>query len=294
MASQTRHFSTFANDAGNGGSGNWTNMSNAGAEDGVFASVPLDCAISKRLKATDGGFTLPSSNIDGVLIEYKVSSDGVGNVITDGVVVYKAGSVFFSPIPPGDAWTDTPTYHTIGGASDLLGHSWAYTDFNNSGFGIGISASEQCSDTDNGYIDDVRVTVYYTEVADAPVLSVTGVADNGTYAFGSVPVNADTSRGLVFQNTGTSQDTFGTLSISGTGFSIYALTNPSGTTLAAAASVTVYIVCNFATTGAKTGTLTIPSNDAASPYVINLTATAVAARRTSTGIGLGLGLGIGI
>lgn len=105
-----------------------------------------------------------------------------------------------------------------------------------------------------------------------PLLSVTGTADNGTYDFGSTPINTPITNTFTIANYGGSSDVLGTLSISGTGWSITG-TNPSGQTIIPAQSTTVTVTGNFASSGSKTGILTIPSNDAASPYVINLAAT---------------------
>jgi len=123
-------------------------------------------------------------------------------------------------------------------------------------------------------------------VLTMPTLEVTGTADDGTYAFGSVAVDTPTSHQFTIENIGDGSDTLGTLSISGTGWSIDAVDNPSGDALAASGTTTVTVIGNFATTGAKTGILTIPSNDAASPYVINLTAMTVAAASASSGFSI--------
>ena len=122
---------------------------------------------------------------------------------------------------------------------------------------------------------------FYTQLN--PTLAVTGTADNGTYAYGNVATNEATSHQFTITNTGDGSDTLGTLTISGTGWSIDAADNPSGDPLAASGTTTVTVIGNFATAGEKTGILTIPSNDAASPYVVNLTATAVASGLTILG-----------
>lgn len=110
----------------------------------------------------------------------------------------------------------------------------------------------------------------------APTLAVTGTADNGTYAYGNVATNEATSHQFTITNTGDGSDTLGTLTISGDGWSIDAADNPSGDALAASGTTTVTVIGNFTTAGEKSGILTIPSNDANSPYVINLTAVALA------------------
>lgn len=115
-----------------------------------------------------------------------------------------------------------------------------------------------------------------TYTVATPTLAVTGTADNGTYAYGNVATNEATSHQFTITNTGDGSDTLGTLTISGDGWSIDAADDPSGDPLAASGTTTVTVIGNFTTAGAKAGILTIPSNDASSPYVINLTAMALA------------------
>lgn len=126
----------------------------------------------------------------------------------------------------------------------------------------------------DGANGQVRLT-YTAGPPPAPTLEVTGTADNGTYDYGSVAVNEEVSHQFTIENTGDGEDTLGTLTISGDGWSIDAADNPSGDPLAASGTTTVTVIGTFATAGEKTGILTIPSDDADSPYVVNLTATAV-------------------
>lgn len=93
-----------------------------------------------------------------------------------------------------------------------------------------------------------------------------------SYDFGDVELNTPDSEQFVISNTGSADLVIGTVSISGTGFSIDAGDDPSDDTIASGSSGTVTVDAEFTTGGAKTGQLSIPSNDADSPYVIDLTA----------------------
>lgn len=123
--------------------------------------------------------------------------------------------------------------------------------------------------TNDGTTNDVdAVTVNVV----APDLSVS-VADGGSYDFGAIAADdAAESEQFTLENSGDASLTLGTLSVSG-GFAIDAGDDPSGDSIAAGATGTVTVNANFGTNGAKAGVLTIPSNDADSPYVIHLTAT---------------------
>lgn len=110
-----------------------------------------------------------------------------------------------------------------------------------------------------------------------PVLAVTGVGSGESpgYDFGDVFVNGESTHQFTIVNRGEATSNLGTLSISGTGYSIDVGDNPSGTTIASEASRTVTVKLTAPTTGTKTGILTIPSDDSSSPYIINLTANAL-------------------
>lgn len=199
---------------------------------------------------------------------------------------------------PTDKWGLTPSQaqvvaSTFGSAVQITqgaGYYWGVVKNVSSGVpegsaidGLEVRVKGYVTEIEPGFndiqIDHVQVKIYYTEGGGAPSLSVIGVADNGTYAYGNVPVNTPTSHQFTITNTGDGADELGTLTISGDGWSIDAADDPSGDPLAASGTTTVTVVGTFATAGEKTGILTIPSDDAASPYVINLTATAVSSAR---------------
>lgn len=123
--------------------------------------------------------------------------------------------------------------------------------------------------TDTAAAEDTAVV---TISVVAPDLSTT-VESGGTFDFGTVEISTEDSQQFTLWNNGTADLEIGTVSISGTGFSIDAGDNPSDTTVVAGASTTVTVLAEFSSGGSKTGALSIASNDADTPYVINLTAT---------------------
>jgi hypothetical protein len=105
------------------------------------------------------------------------------------------------------------------------------------------------------------------------MLSVSGVVNGGLHDFGAVARNTQVSRQFSLRNVGDTDLSLDTLEITGAGFAIDPGDDPSKAVLPPAGSATVTVTGLFATYGAKTGQLTIPSDDAASPYLINLAAT---------------------
>ena len=270
---------------GSNGSVPWSNPGNGVADDGSFTSAELDQQSTDFLLATGYGVAIPGgSTIDGILVEIKRKSNQVGAVVDDRIKLMKTtGSLSVAGRQDtGTTWPAVAAYAAYGGAADLWSTAWSVSEVNASTFGVRVEAKETGTDVDTAFVDTVRIKIYYTEGSPAPALTVTGTADNGTLAFGKVPVNTANGRQFTITNTGTAEDVLGTLAISGTGFSISGSDNPSGATLAESATTTVSVIGNFTTAGSKTGILTIPSNDAASPYVINLTAEAVSAAITGT------------
>lgn len=80
---------------------------------------------------------------------------------------------------------------------------------------------------------------------------------------------------FLIQNSGTLDATIGTAVASGH-FSIAAGDDPSGTTLAIGATIMITLDINTADVGAVNGTLSIPSDDPASPFDLSLSATVTA------------------
>ncbi len=115
-----------------------------------------------------------------------------------------------------------------------------------------------------------------TTTAPAPAATVkqgaTTYPSGGTaYVFGTAVALGSSSSAVTFtiQNTGSA-----TLNLSGfTASGDFNASAPVSTTLAASASTTFTVTFTPTATGTRTGSITIPSNDPATPYVLNLSAT---------------------
>lgn len=266
----------------------WNNPTNVFASDNARATAAIRNVATGTKALVVNGFdfsSIPSgATITGIVVEIERSCSSTSGSPHDGVVrMTKDGSTLIgTDKASATTWPTTDAYGTYGTSSDLWGTTWTDTEIKASTFGISIQATGSGGKwSTTVQIDHVRITVYYT--AGAPVLAVTGTADNGTYDLGTVSVSATNSHQFTLTNTGTASDTLGTLTISGTGWSISGGDNPSGNALAASGTTTVTVVGTFGSAGVKTGILTIPSNDAASPYVVNLTAAAVVPTAAITG-----------
>ncbi len=142
----------------------WTNPSNAGVSDNLYATVTLDSfAYSHLLQATNFGFAIPSNSaITGIKVEIERS------VTVGGIVDYTSARLHKGGVPTGEQkidtteWPTSDTYFTYGGQNDLWNISWTPADVNASDFGVFIVVYSY-STAATFQIDHIRMTVYYTD-----------------------------------------------------------------------------------------------------------------------------------
>jgi hypothetical protein len=113
--------------------------------------------------------------------KHHVDSSFSSHVYDNAVKIVKAdGSI--GTTNRGDTithWSTAESYVTYGSSSDKWGESWTAGNINDADFGVVISATTDVSaykSQGNPYVDHIRITVYYTEVASSSIKSVTGVA----------------------------------------------------------------------------------------------------------------------
>jgi hypothetical protein len=183
------------NSAGNGsndtsvGTREWSNPSNIVSSNNTYAIAAVyigdGVVTSNYLKAQGFSFSIPSgSTIDGILVgieKHHVDSSFSSHVYDNAVKIVKAdGSI--GTTNRGDTithWSTAESYVTYGSSSDKWGESWTAGNINDADFGVVISATTDVSaykSQGNPYVDHIRITVYYTEVASSSIKSVTGVA----------------------------------------------------------------------------------------------------------------------
>ena len=146
---------------------------NVFVSDDIYASAShCDCcdANTRCLEAKNFGFTIPlTASIDGIFVEVeKRASDG--SIIQDnGVKLMNAGNVVGISEANPNNWPFVDTYFNYGGGTDLWGSAWSAAEINDSSFGLAFAAiSYTCFGNGvaaTSYIDHIRITVYFTDVA---------------------------------------------------------------------------------------------------------------------------------
>lgn len=164
MASQTRS-------AGLGQSivlGNipWTSPTNIYSSNNVYALAGLARTDNTYwLRATTFGFSIPDGAIiDGIVAEIEKRATA-SKIIDYSVKIVAVGFEQGDEKKLAGYWPTSDTYMSYGGASDLWGLGWDAAAINASNFGVSISARSGATYEEAVYVDHVRITVYYTEVA---------------------------------------------------------------------------------------------------------------------------------
>ena len=190
---------TFADDA-TVGTVAWTNPSNAGASDDVYAVVVLTVAgsqlVSHYLKATNFGFSIPTgATINGIVVEIERKTDNA--FIKDNAVrIIKGGNIGTTDKSLVANWSGTEAYFTYGSSSDLWGETWTADDINASTFGVGLSVIFNGGTTSTNSVDHIRITVYYTAaVGGGTRISTTGRIATPTRIV--TPTRLATTRNLI-------------------------------------------------------------------------------------------------
>lgn len=160
-----------------GNSTDWTNPSNAGADDTSYAVWDVTTASPDQgpyLKCTNFGFALPASTVNGIQCEYRrFEGSGTDNITTSHCRIVKGGVISSGNVSTMNTteWATSQEAITEGGAANLWGETWLYTDINDSGFGVAI-AVDGAGTTPTASIDYVKLKVYYTETGGATAVAV--------------------------------------------------------------------------------------------------------------------------
>lgn len=173
MASETRSAGTGGNDA-TVGTDPWVFPGNILASDDVYATATtlVPPMTTQYLTGTNFGFTIPAGAIiEGILIEYEGGRSDLSTV-DNSIKIIKGGVIGGTEHSTGGSWQAADAYRAQGSSTDLWGLTWTVADINAADFGIGISARLTSTGT-NPRVDHVRITVYYTVVAElAPIFEL--------------------------------------------------------------------------------------------------------------------------
>jgi len=168
-SSATNNGGTFVNDS-TVGTVDWQNPTYAQTQNDSYATAGLRRRnpISHYLKATNFSFAIPSgATIQGIVVEvdrYASTGSGGTRVSDNSIRLVKDETIGGDDKSTGLAWpnSDTDTYQSYGGSTDLWGLNWSSDDINGSDFGVVISAQKDNSNnTRTAYVDHIRITVYY-------------------------------------------------------------------------------------------------------------------------------------
>jgi hypothetical protein len=117
------------------------------------------------------GFTIPEgATINGIEVDVKKSYSTSGGVVSDGaasgvrLIVDPSISTAIVAASPA-TWPTSNTWVTYGGPTALWGATWAADNFNSVTFGVDLSAAQTNGAAATAYVDNIKVTVYYTAPA---------------------------------------------------------------------------------------------------------------------------------
>lgn len=121
---------------------------------------------SDYLKCTGYGFAVPSNaTIAGIAVDIlKREVTSTGEFRDLELKLLKGGAIqAANRADTSNPWvTNTFTWHTYGGASDLWGTTWTPADVNASNFGCVFSVVNSHLTSRDAQVDTIRMTVYYT------------------------------------------------------------------------------------------------------------------------------------
>jgi len=147
----------------------WTDPTNIQAEAGYTYSGILASTYSDWLRASDFGFTIPSTaTIDGIKVEiYRAGS--YTNKLKDSSLrlVDASGTNVGDDKASASYWLTAPTTVAYGSDGDTWGASPTPAMVNDSDFGIRLSAANVDTENRVALVYWVKITVYYTEAGGA-------------------------------------------------------------------------------------------------------------------------------
>ncbi len=167
----------------------WTNPDRVDVSDDRYAEMnpAFGYSLSHYLKATNFGASIPTdATIDGILVEIERYADETYTVKDVEVKIVKSdGSIGTeNKANTADWWlySDDDSYKSYGGSDDLWSEEWTAGDINDADFGVALSVSNEGMFV--GYVDHIRITVYYTEAPSSP--NITLFTDSDTTNFSAV------------------------------------------------------------------------------------------------------------
>ncbi|MCH8902786.1 MAG: T9SS type A sorting domain-containing protein [Bacteroidetes bacterium] len=162
--------SSFTSIAIGGSTSSWQNPSYAQISDNQYAQnaifLTANGEYTDYLVATDFGFSLSSNVIvNGIVIDVEKSSS-IGSKTGDyRVRIIKGGVVGTGDESITGVWGNSDVISTYGSDTSKWAETWLYSDINASNFGFAIAVYRQGGGSDSivANIDEIRITVYFTQ-----------------------------------------------------------------------------------------------------------------------------------
>jgi hypothetical protein len=158
----------------------WTSVTSILVSDDARAAVTIACCdgLSERLTISDWGFTIPdTAAIVGIQIDIEKRGVNVTGTPTLKMYMYRdSGSYVLHTVHT--PWGNTEEVLTLGGPTELFGHSWAPQDFGDDIFGFLVQLQIDSDGDGAGTIelDHLTLTIFYQPLtpAEEPVPAVPG------------------------------------------------------------------------------------------------------------------------
>lgn len=148
------------------GSTSWTLPDRIATSDGnVTTAIDSGTGSSSNYLVTSShSFSIPAgATINGIVVEWQRRDRLSLGINDDRIRIVKGGAIGSTERSAGAAWPLAMQYDTFGSSGDLWGETWTYSDINSSGFGAALACA--LSSSASAWMDDCRITVYYTLTA---------------------------------------------------------------------------------------------------------------------------------
>jgi len=168
-----------------GSSATWNNTTNVTTSNNSYSIVNNTLTngdYTNYLKVTNFGFSIPLNvTITGIVVKVEKLDGGTKNKTKDyRVRIIKNGTIGTTDLSSASFWPTVDSYVTYGTTTQLWGTTWTPTDINNVNFGFAIAANRVGGGgaTDLPAIDNITITVYYSEPLPIELLFFTAKYNN--------------------------------------------------------------------------------------------------------------------
>jgi len=165
----------FSNETFPGSNKFWFNVENAEGSDDVYADFSNLNSVSNSytdyLQVNKFHLDVPANAvITGIEVNVE-RSDPDENSADYSVRILKYDMVTGDEKSTGAAYTSFDSDETFGNSGDLWGEFWTPDMINDNGFGVAISAQRKDGSTGatSGRIDNITITIYFTDLSTLPV-----------------------------------------------------------------------------------------------------------------------------